>query len=327
MTHDESTFLAALRAHPDDDEQRLAYTAWLDARGDARGRFLHLDLALAGMLLSDPQAAALGEELDALERKVERGWLVRVGQRRHERFDVVLTGLHLIPVIVSLHLKDGLGLTDRERLNLSRRLEQLPLTLGHGLRRAEAQELHQRLAFRDLGPFDEAYWRQRHAEHGEGPFDAESHRAAWVRFTPICDIDLRLNHAHTWAETLRSSLPQPVRATLDGEELLLEAGEGTLVALSATPARLEVQQFGAKWTSPHSLERDHQLYRFWSLAEAPEDPVAFDHKVRAAVAEVIPERLAHFVTCRLCGQMKPPELIGRDDTCYSCGERHLGWVH
>lgn len=77
----------------------------------------------------------------------------------------------------------------------------------------------------------------------------------------------------------------------------------------------------------HALVRDHRPYRSWSLAEVPADPVALDREVRAAVAEVSAERLARFVTCRLCGQTKPPELIGRDDICYSCGERHLGWVH
>lgn len=327
MMHDETLFLAALRAHPDDDERRLAYAAWLDARGDARGRLLRLDLSLAGLPLSDPQADALGQELDALAREVERAWLVRVGPRRHQRYDLVVTGLHLDPMLVSLHLQEGLGLGNGERLALKRRIEQLPLTLAHGLRRAEAQELQRRLAFRDWGPFDEAYWRQLHAERGEGPFDVASHRAAWVRITPICTIDLRLNLAHTWAEMLRSTLPEPVRATLDGEGLLLEAGEETLVALNATRARLEVQQFGARWIDVHTLVRAHLPYRSWSLAEAPDDPAAFDHEVRAAVAEVIPERLRHFVTCRLCGETKPPELIGRDDTCYSCGERHLGWVH
>lgn len=101
---EETSFLAALRAHLDDDERRLAYAAWLDARGDVRGHFLRLDLALAGLPQSAPQAAALNAELDVLEQEVEREWLVRVGQRRHERYDLVLTGLHLIPVVVSLHL-------------------------------------------------------------------------------------------------------------------------------------------------------------------------------------------------------------------------------
>src|SRR5262245_64243242 len=46
MTHDDA-FLQAVVENPDDDAPRLMYADWLEERGDPRGEFIRVQVALA----------------------------------------------------------------------------------------------------------------------------------------------------------------------------------------------------------------------------------------------------------------------------------------
>ena len=46
-------FMADIIANPEDDTPRLVYADWLEDHGDGRGRFLRLEVELAGMRVGD----------------------------------------------------------------------------------------------------------------------------------------------------------------------------------------------------------------------------------------------------------------------------------
>jgi len=47
MQTEAEAFLQRIRAHPDDDAERLVFADWLDEQGDPLGRFIRVQLALA----------------------------------------------------------------------------------------------------------------------------------------------------------------------------------------------------------------------------------------------------------------------------------------
>src|SRR5262245_56023697 len=48
-------FLQAILAQPDDDHLRLIYADWLEERGDPRGEFIRLQIALADENMDTPR--------------------------------------------------------------------------------------------------------------------------------------------------------------------------------------------------------------------------------------------------------------------------------
>ena len=84
---DESAFLQAIRANPDDDTTRLVYADWLDERGDARGRFVRLHLALRSVAPDHVQRTAGECELSQLRRSCSREWLTVIETERAHLFD------------------------------------------------------------------------------------------------------------------------------------------------------------------------------------------------------------------------------------------------
>jgi uncharacterized protein (TIGR02996 family) len=92
---DESTFLAMLAEHPNDDETRLVYADWLEGRGDAvRARVLRGIVALGRMPLDtgDAYDAALpvARRLLRASKALVAEWLERVS---HPRVDGTVWGL------------------------------------------------------------------------------------------------------------------------------------------------------------------------------------------------------------------------------------------
>jgi uncharacterized protein (TIGR02996 family) len=70
---DNTDFIRAILAAPDDDALRLVYADWLEERGDRKGEYLRLEAALA----SDKGTAAqreLRRRLDALRKVIDPGW-------------------------------------------------------------------------------------------------------------------------------------------------------------------------------------------------------------------------------------------------------------
>jgi uncharacterized protein (TIGR02996 family) len=78
MRRDEDAFLMAIRADPADDAVRLVYADWLDERGDPRGDFLRLHLALKSLSPDHLHRVSGEEELSQLRNNADPGWLAVV---------------------------------------------------------------------------------------------------------------------------------------------------------------------------------------------------------------------------------------------------------
>jgi uncharacterized protein (TIGR02996 family) len=72
---EERAFLAAITANPADDLSRLVYADWLDERGDVRGEFLRLHLALRSLPPDHPHRASGEQALSRLRKGIELRWL------------------------------------------------------------------------------------------------------------------------------------------------------------------------------------------------------------------------------------------------------------
>jgi uncharacterized protein (TIGR02996 family) len=75
----ERDLLAAIIAEPDDDAPRLVYADWLAERGDPRGEFITVQIALAKK--ADAKLAAREAEL---LKKHKKDWVGRFGGRKVE---------------------------------------------------------------------------------------------------------------------------------------------------------------------------------------------------------------------------------------------------
>jgi uncharacterized protein (TIGR02996 family) len=72
---DDDGFLDAIRASPGDDLHRLIYADWLDERGDPRGNFIRLHLALASAGPDHIDRVAGEHELSHLRKDCDPTWL------------------------------------------------------------------------------------------------------------------------------------------------------------------------------------------------------------------------------------------------------------
>jgi uncharacterized protein (TIGR02996 family) len=77
-------FLEALAAQPEDDSVRLIYADWLEERGDLRGEYLRITVALARLLVDDLHAEDLRRRADELRQQIDPRWraLVAPGRQR-----------------------------------------------------------------------------------------------------------------------------------------------------------------------------------------------------------------------------------------------------
>jgi uncharacterized protein (TIGR02996 family) len=137
----EGAFLDHLADHPDDDTTRLVYADWLDERDDPRGRYLRLEVALAGLGPEDPRSAPLVEELQALCRSIHLSWRRQAGKRH----DVLLHGydpVKKINVIKVIRELTGVGLKEAKDLSEA----SPPVLVLCGLSWEEARKACERLA-------------------------------------------------------------------------------------------------------------------------------------------------------------------------------------
>jgi uncharacterized protein (TIGR02996 family) len=119
----EQGFLDAIRANPGDDVHRLVYADWLVEHDDLRGRYLRLEIELAGLEEDDSRGPLLESELRELRQEHDPAWLEQVGKR----FDVWLLGytpMIKVPVIKAIRQVTALGLKEAKDLS-----EQLPSTI------------------------------------------------------------------------------------------------------------------------------------------------------------------------------------------------------
>src|SRR5262245_58493353 len=73
---DEEGFLEAIQADPGDDFSRLVYADWLEERGDSRGEFLRLHLALRSLPPDHPHRSSGEQALSRLRKGLDPGWLM-----------------------------------------------------------------------------------------------------------------------------------------------------------------------------------------------------------------------------------------------------------
>jgi uncharacterized protein (TIGR02996 family) len=78
MRRDEDGFLTAIRADLEDEAVRLVYADWLEERGDPRGDFLRLHLALKSLSPDHVDRVSGEEELSRLRKHADPGWLAVV---------------------------------------------------------------------------------------------------------------------------------------------------------------------------------------------------------------------------------------------------------
>jgi uncharacterized protein (TIGR02996 family) len=80
--HDEEGFLHAIKANPRDDVPRLVYADWLEERGDPRGDFIRLHLALTAAAPDHPERVAGEHELSSLRKGCDAAWLAVIEPER-----------------------------------------------------------------------------------------------------------------------------------------------------------------------------------------------------------------------------------------------------
>jgi uncharacterized protein (TIGR02996 family) len=78
MTSDEAALLERVCDDPDDDAPRLIYADWLDERGDPRGEFIRVQVALARLAGNDPSAARLRDREATLLARFHARWSERL---------------------------------------------------------------------------------------------------------------------------------------------------------------------------------------------------------------------------------------------------------
>ncbi|HKB01758.1 MAG TPA: TIGR02996 domain-containing protein [Gemmataceae bacterium] len=74
MGPEEAAFLDRVSADPDDDAPRLIFADWLDERGDPRGEFIRVQVALARLPADDPRAAGLKDREAILLARYHAHW-------------------------------------------------------------------------------------------------------------------------------------------------------------------------------------------------------------------------------------------------------------
>lgn len=84
---DEAAFLRAIQSRPDDELPRLVFADWLDERGDPRGDFIRLHLALSATAPDHPDRVAGEHELSVLRKGCDTAWLTVIEPKRVPRAD------------------------------------------------------------------------------------------------------------------------------------------------------------------------------------------------------------------------------------------------
>jgi uncharacterized protein (TIGR02996 family) len=81
MTNEEA-FVQEIAQHPDDDTPRLIYADWLEERGDPRGEFIRVQVALARAVVDDPRRPELELREKELLQQHRAEWLGPLAMHR-----------------------------------------------------------------------------------------------------------------------------------------------------------------------------------------------------------------------------------------------------
>jgi uncharacterized protein (TIGR02996 family) len=85
---EEDRFIQAILADPDDTSIRLVYADWLEERGDPRGEFLRLEVALMNPPRDVIAWAGMAARLRRLRPTLDRDWLIALGREPIEQCEL-----------------------------------------------------------------------------------------------------------------------------------------------------------------------------------------------------------------------------------------------
>jgi uncharacterized protein (TIGR02996 family) len=88
----DDSFLRAVLAAPRDDAVRLVYADWLEERGDPRGAFLRLEVALVATPADDPQRSNLLARLREMCAGIDPTWWAVVSRVPIAVRDLIIKG-------------------------------------------------------------------------------------------------------------------------------------------------------------------------------------------------------------------------------------------
>jgi uncharacterized protein (TIGR02996 family) len=92
-TATDAAFLRTILADPDDDAPRLIYADWIDEQGDAdRAEFIRLQIRLARMSYSDPEASGVHMRAEELRHAHHVEWMEQLPQFEHVQWQVFHRG-------------------------------------------------------------------------------------------------------------------------------------------------------------------------------------------------------------------------------------------
>jgi uncharacterized protein (TIGR02996 family) len=130
----EEDFLEAIRAAPDDDGPRLVYADWLDERGDPRGEFIRLQIALAGIPADDPGRTPLERQERRLLNANWGRWGGPLRALGVERFSFGRGFIEAVATNIDTLLRSGeelFRLAPVRTLRVSGGQDQLPVLTAH----------------------------------------------------------------------------------------------------------------------------------------------------------------------------------------------------
>ena len=102
---DEEALLNSIRANPEDKPGRLAYADWLDERGDARGKFLRVQLAVRALSPDHARRLSGEQRLSSLRKGLDPDWLVVVEPERAHLYKHQAPAARLLCQCVTPHHK------------------------------------------------------------------------------------------------------------------------------------------------------------------------------------------------------------------------------
>jgi hypothetical protein len=139
---------------------------------------------------------------------------------------------------------------------------------------------------------------------------------------------------------IKKLLPKPVRKLdLDDGEVFapddtplwrFAGGDPGEVIVTATRDELSVSIFSVRWDGPHTPRIHGNPLSTVAWSDLPADSKQALEVIGHLIEAARTIRVAAYEKCEICGEVNPPEWMGKYDdriACHGCAEQHLGVVH
>jgi hypothetical protein len=125
---------------------------------------------------------------------------------------------------------------------------------------------------------------------------------------------------------LNTHLPTPVQQEelVDGTLMFTGGSPGEVVA-RLTKASVTIEQYAIRWETPYTPVMQPRRVGVIKWRRLPESTVM--NVVAQLIRGARDARLARYLTCRLCGETRPPEWMEDGGVCQQCSASVLGSVH